>query len=411
MSTLPTLNLEQARRLHLHAQALLRRAPTRARRREQLVQAIRRMHLLQIDTIHVVNRSPYLVLYARIGAFPLPWLERSLAAAELVECWAHEACFAPVADFPLHRAHQRERQHWSQRIAERSRQSHAAEIAALVARIRAEGPMRSSDFERPADAGSSAWWGWKPEKRWLEAAFAAGDLMIARRERFQRIYDVPERVLAAHPALLAAADTDPATLRAHFLLAAAQALGVSQSRWLADYFRLRGRASDAELADLAARTGLLHRVKVVGWDVPGWVHAEHLPTLHAIDTPALQATATALLSPFDPVVWDRERAQAMFGFDYRLECYTPSAKRQHGYFVLPILDRGQLIGRLDAKAHRAAGCLEVRALSLEAGVRTSTARAQRLAACLQRFADWHGTPQVQLAPGVSPALRSWLQPC
>lgn len=405
----PELSLLQARRLHLHAQGLLRAAPARARRQAQLVEAVRRMHLLQIDTIHVVNRSPYLVLFARIGAFPLPWLEQALAAAELIECWAHEACFAPVADYPLHRAHQRERSHWSLKIAARSRAQHGKEIDALVERIRREGALRASDFERDAATrGQSAWWGWKPEKRWLESAFADGALMIARRERFQRIYDVPERVLAAHPQLLTSADPPPATLRQELLLRAAAALGVSKARWLADYFRLSGRATDPELTEIAAATGQLRPVRVAGWEEPGWVHAEHWPLLPVLDDRRCNPTASALLSPFDPLVWDRERALAMFGFDYRLECYVPEPKRLHGYFVLPILDRGRLIGRLDAKAHRADGVLEVRSLHLEPRVRPGPALRLRLQKLLARFADWHGTPQVAFAAGISALWRGLL---
>lgn len=411
MTPAPRLRLDHARRLHLHAQGLLRSTPVRARRREQLLDAIRRMQLLQIDTIHVVNRSPYLVLYARIGAFPLPWLEQALARAELFECWAHEACFAPIADFPLHRAHQRERRHWSQRIAERSREKHGSEIMALVERIRREGAVRASDFERDAaEKGQSAWWGWKPEKRWLETAFADGALMIARRERFQRVYDVPERVLAAHSQLLTAPDPDATALREQLLLRSARALGISKARWLADYFRLNGRATDAELEHIAARTGRLQRVAVDGWEEPAWVHTDLLPVLPALAEATYNPTASALLSPFDPLVWDRERALGMFGFDYRLECYVPEPKRQYGYFVLPILDRGRLVGRLDAKAHRAEGVLEVRALHLEPGVRASQGLRQRLQKLLLRFGAWHGTPQLALADAVSPLWRGLLDP-
>jgi len=384
------LSLQQARNLHLAAQGLL--APARAHaRRAHVLAAIERMRLLQIDTIHVVARSPYLVLFSRLGHYEPRWLDELLARAEIFECWAHEACFAPMCDLALHRHdHELRGSHFSQRGARRIRASHGASIDSLIAHIRVRGPVKSSDFERK-DKGASGWWEWKDEKRWLEAAFALGELMVARRENFQRVYDVAERVLAR-------AKVDPARLpveavRREYILGAVRALGVTQARWIDDYFRTRRRIKDAELDALVAANELL-RVEVRGWDAPAYVHSDHAALLERARRGALRATHTTLLSPFDPVVWDRERASALFGFDYRLECYTPAPKRRYGYFVLPILQRGRLVGRLDAKAHRADGTFEIKAIYLEDGIDADAAMTQDVANAIQRAADWHGTPRV-----------------
>lgn len=385
------LNLQQVRNLHLAAQGLL--VPARARaRRAHVLAAIERMRLLQIDTIHVVARSPYLVLFARLGHYEPRWLDELLARAEIFECWAHEACFAPMRDLALHRHdHELRGSHFSQRGARRVRASHGANIDGLIAHIRARGPVKSSDFERK-DKGVSGWWEWKDEKRWLEAAFALGELMVARRENFQRVYDVAERVLARAKVELVP-QLAVAAVRREYILGAVRALGITQARWIDDYFRTRRRIKDAEL-DAFVAAGELLRVEVRGWDAPAYVHPDHAALLERARRGALRATHTTVLSPFDPVVWDRERAGAMFGFDYRLECYTPAPKRRYGYFVLPILQRGRLVGRLDAKAHRADGRFEIKAIYLEDGIDADAAMTQDVAHAIQRAAGWHGTPRV-----------------
>lgn len=385
-----TLELGPARLLQLAATGLLDAHPRRALRKH-LLQAIERMRLLQIDTISVVARSPYLVLHSRIGDYPAQWLDEALARAELVETWAHEACFAPVQHHPWHRAHQQQRKHWSNAMAARAMATDGTDIAALVERIRHTGAARSADFERQSPSGG--WWSWKPEKRWLETAFVTGALMVARREGFQRVYDVPERVLAQHPHLLD--DPPDATTTRHWMIGeSVRALGVATAAQIGDYFRLHPRVDDHALAPLCS-AGILHPVQVAGWERIAYVHGEDLPLLQAARAGTLHARRTVLLSPFDPLVWDRQRALDLFDFDYRLECYTPAAKRQYGYFVLPLLDRDRLVGRLDAKAHRREGVFEVRALYLQPGVRPSAALAGRLHRAIARSAAWHGTPQVR----------------
>ncbi len=404
------LSLAQARLLQLAAQGLLQ--PLRRRpRRDDVVAMIERMRLLQIDTIHVVARSPYLVLHARLGDYPMTWLDEALAQGRLAECWAHEACFVSAADVAWHRGgHDQRMHHWAHRSAARMHREQRADMDALLAGIRASGPVRAADFARGEGASKPGWWAWKPEKRWLEAWFALGELMVARRDNFQRVYDLAEHVLARlDPPFDVAADSlTAADLRRRAIVDSVRALGVTQAGWIADYFRLRPKVTDRELVPLLA-TGELLAVPVQGWATPGYVHRDHAGALTRALNGRLRATHTALLSPFDPLVWDRARALAMFDFEYTIECYTPAAKRRYGYFVLPILHRGRLVGRLDAKAHRGDGVFEVKALFLEPGVAPETGLVQALAKVIADTARWHGAPDIRLGRTQPAALMKPLR--
>lgn len=408
------LSLEQARALQLAAQGLLE-APAQKATRRRLRDCIARMGLLQIDTIHVVARSPYLVLFSRLGSYPQQWLDEALAQGDVFETWAHEACFAPMQDLVHHRIFNAEaRQHWGLRGAQKMRATQREALDRLLEHIRVRGPVKSADFERPQGA-VSAWWGWKDEKRWLEALFATGELMVARRENFHRVYDLTERV--APPGALAP-NASPATapavaeVRQRFVEKSIAALGLTQARWVHDYYRSKPRLKDTDLQGLVGQ-GVLTPVQVEGWSAPAYVHAQHAALLKKALAGKLQATHTTLLSPFDPLVWDRERALAMFDFDYRLECYTPQAKRVYGYFVLPILCQGALIGRLDAKAHRAEGVFEVRSLHAQASAPWTASQIEAVARALRACALWHATPRVRLGPSqpaaLAPALRRSLR--
>jgi uncharacterized protein YcaQ len=398
------LTQTQARCLQLAAQGLLV-PPERSATRLSLRRCIARMQLLQIDTIHVVARSPYLVLFSRLGAYPAQWLDQALAGADLFETWAHEASFAPIQDVALHRSYnQQTRRHWGIAGGEESHAKQRTELDALLAHIEVKGPVKSSDFLR-IDGKSGGWWGWKDEKRWLEALFANGELMVARRENFQRVYDLTHRVCPTIRGMVL-----PMVEQVHtrFIEKSVMALGVSQARWLHDYFRIKPRLKDADLDSLVEQ-GLVCRVPVQGWSAPGYVHTAHAGLLKKALGGKLTATHTTVLSPFDPLVWDRERASVMFGFDYRIECYTPQAKRNYGYFVLPILHRGQLIGRLDAKAHRALGVFEVKALFIEPGVQLDDASVLDVAQAILRCAIWHATPQVKLMRTAPTGMRTRLR--
>ncbi len=391
------LTLQQARAVQLAAQGLLQPVP-KAATRTALRACIARMGLLQIDTIHVVARSPYLVLFSRLGPYPQNWLEEALAQGHVFETWAHEACFAPAEDLHAHRLFNREaRKHWGLVNAQKSHKNQRAELDKLLAHIRDNGPVKSSDFERP-EGVPAAWWGWKDEKRWLEALFASGELMVTRRDKFQRVYDLAERV--APQLLQSGSEADAAHSIAQvstgFTEKSVAALGLTQARWIHDYYRSKPRLKDSDLDALVAQDRLL-RVAVEGWRAPAYVHSSQAALLKKARANKLEATHTTLLSPFDPIVWDRERALTLFDFDYRLECYTPEAKRVHGYFVLPILCRGELIGRLDAKAHRAEGVFEVKALHTQPACSWTDVQVQDVAQAIQRCANWHGTPLVKIS--------------
>jgi uncharacterized protein YcaQ len=362
------------------------------------------MALLQLDTIQVVARSPYLVLFSRLGDYQPVWLDELVASARLFETWAHEACIAPIEDYALLRRVLESRDHWFVNRARRLRRRQGRGMLALLEQVRASGPVKTSDFEAPRGRGTG-WWGWKKEKAWLEAWLALGELMVARREGFQRVYDLAARV---HPPSASLALPTAAEASRALVERSVRALGVTRAGWIHDYYRTRPRLDEAALRPLV-EDGTLLEVRVRGWPEAGYLHRDHRFLAERVAAGELTATHTALLSPFDPVVWDRERARQLFGFDYRLECYTPAARRRHGYFVLPILRRGAMVGRLDAKAHRAEGCFEVKALHLERGMGPSEALLADLAGALSACARWHRTPQVIFGPTVPAPLRRGLE--
>ena len=386
------LSLSAARALHLAAQDML--APRRRRASKlDVLAAIRRMGMLQIDTISVVARSPYLVLWSRLGDYEPGWLDELLAEGQLFEYWAHEACFLPIEDYGLYRHRMLDPEAMGWKYSAKWMRERADEVAALLAHVREKGPVRSSDFER-SDGKGEGWWEWKVEKRSLEALFTAGELMIARRHHFQRIYDLAERV---HPGWHDGRMPSLQEVRRSFVLQAVRALGLAKAAWIPDYHRTRRPHPDpAQMAE----QGLLLRARVAGWKDPVYIHPEHAELARQAMEGRLAPRLTSLLSPFDPIVWDRRRALDLFGFDYRLECYTPAEKRRYGYFTLPILRRGCLVGRVDAKAHRKTGEFELRSVHLEPGVRASARLVDDVAGAVLRCARWHGCPQVRITHAV-----------
>jgi len=382
------LTQTEARYVMLAAQGLHRR-PSKKATKTDVLRAVRRMGALQIDTIHVVARSPYLVLWSRLGDYDPRWLDELLAEGRLFEYWSHEACFLPAEDYPLyrHRMLDAESQGWH--YSRLWVESHRKEVERLLAYIRERGAVRSADFAR-TDGKAGGWWEWKTEKRALEMLFTAGELMIARRVNFQRVYDLRERVLPSwHDGQLPPVED----ARRELALRAVRALGVTTARWVADYFRTEKRQT-LETVSALAREGALLTVEVEGWDEPALFHPENRKLVKEAARGGLAPELTTLLSPFDPLVWDRARARAAFGFDYRLECYTPAPKRRYGYFTLPILRRGALVGRLDAKAHRKEGLFEVKSLHLEPRVAAGDRLVKDVAAAIRECADWHRTPEV-----------------
>jgi uncharacterized protein YcaQ len=391
------LTRQAARDLLLAAQGLSR-PPRRAATPADVRAAIQRMGVLQIDTINVVARSPYFVLWSRLGAYEPRWLDDLLAQGALFEFWAHEACFVPIEDYPLYRRLMLERRKgW--RGSHDWLATHPAEVERVRAHLRERGMARSADFTR-TNGPATGWWDWKIEKQVLEHLLNVGELMVASRHNFQRIYATREQVL---PTWDDAAAPDYPSVQRSMTLAAVRCLGVTTARWLPDYFRTP-RPGVAELLAHLAEAGALLPARIEGIAEPAYILPDHADLATQAVAGKLHSTVTTLLSPFDPVVWDRTRAAQLFDFDYRIECYTPEAKRRYGYFTLPILRRGALIGRLDPKAHRQAGRFEVKSLHLEPGITPTAALVADLAAALRRCAAWHATPAITLGATNPPEL-------
>lgn len=399
--SLPYLSLGSARNLHLAAQGLLKK-PRRRARPADILATISSMSLLQIDTINIVARSPYLVLFSRLGHYVPGWLDEALLRGELIEYWAHEACFLPKKDFALvrHRMLNPEKMGWKYRpdwMVE-----HAGEIARLLAHIEANGPVRSADFEHP-QKGAGGWWQWKPHKKHLEGLFTAGELMVTERRNFQRVYDLTRRVMPDWDDALHLIELRDAERQ--MLENSARSLGIFRPEWLMDYYRLKGVAIKDVIAEWLAAE------KVIALDVESlgimYLHCSLLPLLSRAQENKLKATHSAVLSPFDPVVWDRKRAQALFNFSYRLECYTSAPKRKYGYFVLPLLHRGALVGRMDAKMHRQQSELEIISLHLEEGIKPTNALLTGLRDALSEFGRWQGAQRIMLGNIPAALASSW----
>lgn len=401
-----TIDIVTARALHLAAQGLLT-PPRRKATKADVMSVIQRMALLQIDTISVVARSPYFVLWSRLGHYDPAWLEQHLSEGQLFEYWAHEACFVPTTDYGLLRHRMLDPTSMGWKYSATWISEHKAEIRKILKHVADIGPVQSKDFARADGAKGSGWWDWKPEKRHLEALFTTGELMVAERRSFQRVYDLTERVV---PHWDDKRDLPTAEMaQSEMLRKSCRALGVVKASWVADYYRIKrgGRGKfDAELHAMAD-AGELIPVRIEGLAEDAFVHQDLAALLDAATSGNLKSTVTTLLSPFDPVVWDRKRASELFDFDYRIECYTPAPKRVYGYFVLPILSRGKIVGRLDAKAHRAQGVFEVKALYLEDGVRVTQGLATDINAAIKRCATWHDTKEIAVGK-VPKAIRSTL---
>jgi uncharacterized protein YcaQ len=385
------ISIQTARNLMIAAQGL-RSLPDQPPDRQMVLETIRRMYLLQIDTINVIARSPYLVLWSRLGNYQMNWLEELLAEGAIFEYWAHAMCFIPVEDFPLYRRRMlngAEEKIWPYKWALQWAEEHAHVLEKVRAHMRENGAVRSAEFENKNRA-AGGWWNWKEEKDALETMLLTGEVMIARRHNFQRVYDLRERVL---PDWDDAKTVSSEEYLRTLVLRSVKALGVAQAAWVADYFRLPKKDIPKRLEALAAE-GQLLRTEIEGLNGRAYVHPDQLKLLDDISTEKLAPSLTTFLSPFDPLVWDRFRARDLFQFDYTIEVYTPAAKRRYGYFTLPILHKGQIIGRLDPKAHRAQKVFEIKSIHLEPGVKITDELMISLASALRRLADWHGTPEL-----------------
>lgn len=383
------LTMAQVRRLMIRAQGLDRLRPAHAA--GDLMQSVERMGMLQIDTLSVVNRSHYFVLWSRHGAYPTEWLDTLLTNGDVFECWTHEACMAPRSWFPHHRrliadGVRSTKIRWARAYLDQHRQA----ADAMLDYLQQRGSVRADSFVRPTGMRGE-WWDWSHEKQLLEALFACGDVMIARREGFRRVYARTDAVRPDWDEEHMPRSEDTA---AYQIRSTARTLGVVHPRWLGDYYRMQ-TTLHRHIDALCARNELVP-VTIIGLAVDAYMDAA---VAQALSVRIRNPTHTTLLSPFDPLVWDRKRALDVFGFDYRIECYTPAHKRKYGYFTLPILHEDAIIGRVDCKVERRAGVLGIRALHFEDGYVLDEGTATRLAQMFKACADWHGAPVID-APGV-----------
>ncbi|MDR8385236.1 winged helix-turn-helix domain-containing protein [Pseudomonas sp. JL2] len=384
-----SFTLKQARRLALAAQGFDGRPTSASVQPARLNRLIERLGVLQIDSVNALVRSHYLPLFSRLGHYPPDLLDQAAWSQgrrrTLFEYWGHEASLLPLAMYPLMR--------WRMERASRGEgiyrqlaqfgQERQDVIRRVLASVREQGAVGAGSLStRQEKAGP--WWDWSAEKHALEWLFAAGEVTVAGRRGFERLYDLPERVFPSS-VLQQPLPDEPQAQRA-LLLHATQALGVGTEKDLRDYFRLDPADSRGRLAELE-EAGELVRCQVQGWKQPAWCR----PTAKI----PRKVAASALLSPFDSLVWERSRTERLFDFRYRLEIYTPAHKRVYGYYVLPFLHNERIAARVDLRAERALGRLAVHAVHEEAPGLDEEGM-QALAVNLRRLADWLGLARVQL---------------
>ena len=391
------LTARQARRIALAAQGFADPLPRAAPGRSHLKRVFDRVGLIQIDSVNVLARSHYLPLFARLGDYPMKLLEDAAWGRRkaLFEYWGHEASLLPVETQPLLRwrmADARAGKGMWRHVREFMRE-HKAFIKRTLAEIEQRGSLGAGDLSE-GGKGKGSWWGWSEGKRALEALFWTGEITTAtRRGGFERVYDLTERVL---PAAVVNAPTPPREEAERQLIGiAARAMGVATAQDLRDYFRMEVAGFETRVRELV-EAGDLIPVEVKGWSGPAFMDPNAKRP-----RPVERA---ALLSPFDSLVWRRERAERLFDFRYRLEIYTPAHKREHGYYVLPFLMDEALSARVDLKADRASKRLLVKAAHVQDS-HTPGEVAERLAPELERMAGWLGLDEVRVE-GKQPLARA-----
>jgi uncharacterized protein YcaQ len=383
------LSLEQARRLALAAQGFHGRQPPASIKASHVTRLIERLGVLQIDSVNALVRSHYLPLFSRLGNYSKSLLDQAAWSQgrqrKLFEYWGHEASLLPIELYPLMRWRMRRAAQGEgiyQQLASFGREQQPV-IARVLQAVRDQGALGAGSLStRQERAGP--WWDWSAEKLALEWLFAAGELTVAGRRGFERLYDLPERVLP--DAVLNHPEVSEDQAQHDLLLHAATALGVGTEKDLRDYFRQDPLPSRKALAELV-EAGALHVVRVQGWRQPAFC----LPDSKA----PRKVPASALLSPFDSLIWERSRTERLFDFRYRLEIYTPQAKRVYGYYVLPFLHHERIAARVDLRAERGLGRLAVHAVHEEEPGLDEEGM-QALARNLRQLADWLGLAEIQI---------------
>lgn len=378
-----TLTTDQARRIALAAQGFTTPRPTGRVDVRHFRRVFDRIGLLQLDSVNVLERSHYLPLFSRLGPYSRAAFHRwSTTSGEIFEYWAHEASLIPVAHYPTFRFRMNGMEPW--RTIRTLQVERPGYIESVLSEVAARGPLTTADLDDPGERGGP-WWGHAPGKHALDWLFGSGQITAYRTPNFGRLYDIPERVIPAW-----ARERRPLErLEAYrtLLVDAARHHGVGTVADLADYHRLHKPTARKVFGDLVAE-GELTPVKIDGWQQPAYLHPEA--------TLPRRAAGTALLSPFDSLIWNRERVERLFGFRYRIEIYVPEEKRVHGYYVLPFMLEGDLVGRTDLKADRKASRLMVRSAFVEDGQDPDRV-AGAMAAELRQFATWLDLADVSVA--------------
>lgn len=378
----------EARRLALEAQGF-GSSPRGRVTTEHLTDTIARLGVLQLDSVNVFERSHYLPLFSRLGTYDTALLDHMLldphVPATHVEYWAHEAAFIPVESWPLWQWKMRESRERNERPDSWLAQ-HRSLADDLLARLHADGPATFSQLEGKRDQRRGSWWDWSDVKVALEYLFEDGVITAIGRTNFQRIYAPVADVIPPH--LVNEAVDKPAARRA-LILDAVRALGIGVLTDIADYYRFKV-APTKVVVDELVEAGAIQRVTVDGWTHRGEAMDAYM--LSGTVVPTRAPTVSAILTPFDPITWNRPRASRMFGFDYTIEIYTPAAKRVYGYYSLPILMDDALVGRADLKADRKTRTLIVKSAHWEP--KRPKNAADRLAEVVRRAADWRGLENI-----------------
>ncbi len=370
--------IKKLRRIALESQGLLKNDHF-GRGKAATLRAIEHLGYIQIDTISVVARAHHHVLWSRVSNYQPKFLDQLVRERKVFEYWFHAAAWLPMRDyrFALPRMSAIDGDRGWFKSFDKNLNQH------ILERIQAEGGLRARDFEDDRE-GKQVWWDWKPAKQALEQLFMQGELMVSGRQGFQKVYDLPERVLpkwvdTSYPTIDEFAD--------HLIDTALRAHGFATQKSIT-YLR-KGKAlrdSVNELLQARLASGLLTLVK-------------HNDSEYFIDPEQLEARAprspkqVRILSPFDNAVIQRERGRHIFAYDYQIECYVPEAKRQYGYFCLPILYRDSLVGRIDCKAHRKQGVLELRSKHIESKVDDNFPEAFQ--AAMDDFAQFNGCDKIE----------------